>query len=89
MTMQRIIETPEQRLRDDRNRALLALDVSYMRAYFPGAPESDLLEAMHKARYHATDLARLPRLQSAQWLRDRHMRDALGEPILPEGQLPL
>ncbi|MGL4576682.1 MAG: hypothetical protein ACRCV9_17985 [Burkholderiaceae bacterium] len=86
--MQRLLDRHEKKLRQDRNRALLALDLEWGKAMFPGAPAQDVLIAMHKARYHSTDLPRLARHQSAQWLRDNKHLDAMGQPVLPEGLLP-
>lgn len=88
--VQRIIHDREQRrYAPDMVRALSSLDLDWARRMFPGAPAEDLVTALHKARYHCTDLPRALRHQSAQWLRDRHLPDALGEPVLPEGQLPV
>jgi len=87
--VQRLTHDPNQaELRKDMRRALLALDLDWGRRMFPGAPDADIEIALHKARYHATDISRHARHQSAQWLKARHLADALGAPILPEGQLP-
>jgi hypothetical protein len=88
--VQRIIrDRAHAKLQPDRLRALRALDMDWARRMFPGAPDEDILIALHKARYHCTDLPRVDRHQSAQWLRERFLPDALGEPVLPEGQLPV
>lgn len=87
--MQRIVFDPNHAaLRADRNRALAALDLAWGRRMFPGALDADILVAMHKARYHSTDVPRELRHQSAQWLKDGGHTDALGEPIMAEGWLP-
>lgn len=86
--MQRIIDITPDALRKGRNIALIAMDMSWGRAMFPGAPDADIEIAMHKARYHSTDLPRNVRHQSAQWLRERGHADVLGEPVMAEGMLP-
>lgn len=87
--MQRLVRDPAQeKLRHAFRHAVMAMDLSWGRAMFPGAPDADIEIAMHKARYHATDVPRWYRHQSAQWLRERNLPDALGELVMPEGQLP-
>jgi len=75
-------------VRKARNIELERMNLDWGRAYFPGAPDADIEIAMHKARYHSTDLPRAVRHQSAHWLRERNHADAAGLPILPVGQLP-
>lgn len=68
-------------LRSDFVRAMLAMDLSWGRRMFPGAPDADIEIAMHKARYHADDIPVKYRQQSARWLHERGLKDALGEPV--------
>lgn len=78
------IATPDaahDELVKDRKRAIAALDLAWGRRMFPGAPDFDVLTAMHKARYHMGEMAPNLRAASARWLHDRGLRDALGLPI--------
>lgn len=68
----------------DRRRALASFDLSWGRRLFPGAPDADIEIAMHKARYHAADIAPALRIESARWLHARHLPDILGRPIVAE-----
>lgn len=80
--MQRHLHDPNHlALRADKMRALLAMDLDWGRRMFPGAPDADIEIAMHKARYHLNALPLSARMQSAQWLRERNLADALGLPI--------
>lgn len=80
--MQRHLHDPTQaKIMADKRRALLAMDLDWGRRMFPGAPDADIEIAMHKARYHLGDLPLRVRMQSAQWLRERNLADALGQPI--------
>lgn len=67
----------------DRNRAVAALDITWARRMFPGAPDADVLAALHKARYHMAAMPPALRVESARWMRDHGLKDALGlEPSL-------
>lgn len=82
--------TPFLAWREERNRALRALDIGYARRLMPTATGDDVrLMAMHKARYECTDLEPELRHASADWLRERGFSRMSGDPILPEGQLPI
>lgn len=67
-----------------RRRALASLDLSWGRRLFPGAPDGDVEVAMHKARYHASDIEPALRIESAKWLHARRLPDILGRPIAAE-----
>lgn len=80
--MQRIIDDrTHDDLVKDRPRAIAALDMDWGRRMFPGVPDFDVLTAMHKARYHMGEMAPNLRAESARWLHERGLRDALGMPI--------
>jgi hypothetical protein len=76
---------------DERNAAMLNLDIAWARANAPVwlAPPDDetLLISLHKARYQCPVLPAEARHASAKFLRDGgHL--VWGMEILPEGQLP-
>jgi hypothetical protein len=69
-------------LATDKVRALMAMDLDWGRRMFPGAPDADIEIAMHKARYHLDALPMKARAESALWLHERRLPDALGEPVV-------
>lgn len=76
------ITTPDaahDELVKDRKRAIAALDLAWGRRMFPGAPDFDVLTAMHKARYHMGEMDAKLRAESGLWLQQRGLRDALGQ----------
>jgi hypothetical protein len=82
--MQHLVGNPQADNADlvkDRRRAIAALDVAWGRRMFPGAPDADVLVALHKARYHMGEMAANLRAESARWLHARGIPDALGLPI--------
>lgn len=77
--MQRIIDDrTHDALVKDRKRAIAALDMDWGRRMFPGAPDDEVLTALHKARYHMGEMALNLRAESARWLHARGINDALG-----------
>jgi hypothetical protein len=80
--MQRLIDDPHHAaLVKDRRRAIAALDLDWGRRMFPGVPDAEVLAAMHKARYHMGEMALNLRAESAVWLHEHGLRDALGQPV--------
>ena len=79
-----------QDILEERNRALVSLDIDYARRMLPNATSDQvLLAAMHKARYECTVIASELRHSSGHWLRERGMGRMTGGDLLPEGCLPL
>lgn len=72
----------------ERTRALIALDMDYVRKMLPLISEHGRLIGMHKARYEATDIPAELRHASGLWLRERNYSRMGGLPLLPEGELP-
>lgn len=76
--------------RQQRNKALIALDLDWARTQGPNAPDDfTVLAAMHKARYDCCDIPAELRHESGNWLRARGMSRLGGLELLPEGVLPL
>lgn len=71
----------------NRNAALTSLDLEWAKKQMPGASETVLECAMHKARYECTAIDRQLRRDSAAWLRKNNFGGLTG-PLLPEGELP-
>lgn len=72
-----------------RNKALSELDIGWARKNTTRtATDEVLLISLHKARYSCTAIAKELRHSSAQWLRERGYHGAMGDPLLPEGELP-
>lgn len=83
----------QDELFDERNRALLNMDVDWamkqIAEIYPGGISKEALVAgMHKARYECAELPDAPRLESGEWLRMRGLKMLDGGNILPSGQLP-
>lgn len=85
-----------EQFRNERNAALLALDMEWARARAreacastgrPMPNDETLLASLHKARYDCTSLDDQPRLESGAWLRERGLRRMCGLPLLPDGML--
>ena len=75
--------------RQDRNKALMALDMEWARKMMPDATSDHVrLMAMHKGRYECTDLDNAARHTSGEWLRQHGYGRMTGDPLLPEGALP-
>jgi hypothetical protein len=72
----------------ERNRALSELDMDWARQRMPGASDEVCLMSMHKSRYACTQIAPELRHVSAEWLRERGLAGADGNPLLPAGELP-
>ena len=73
---------------DKRNKALLEMDMAYMRRVMPGTTDEVREIAAHKARYECTQLPKEARHASGDWLRSRQLGRMTGEALLPEGELP-
>jgi len=77
-----------------RNRVLTEFDVEAVKKQLMenGQPPCDVdmlaVVTLHKARYECTDIDRILRAKSGEWLRQRHFKRMYGEELLPEGQLP-
>jgi len=72
-----------------RNSALINLDMEFARKMMPGADNDHVrLIAMHKARYEVISINDDLRLESGNWLRKRGYGRMMGEPVLPDGELP-
>lgn len=73
---------------EKRNKALLALDMNYLRNAMPTSTDEVRLAAAHKARYECTMLPAEARHTSRHWLAERDMGRMSGDELLPEGVLP-
>lgn len=73
----------------ERNKHLIALDLSWARNKFgEGVSDLALLAFMHKARYNIPSIPEALRHESGAWLREFELTDFDGAPLLPRGQLP-
>lgn len=78
-----------QQWREQRNKALISLDLDWARTQIPDAAgDYALLASMHKARYECCDIPAELRHASGHWLRERGMGRFTGKALLPEGELP-
>ena len=72
-----------------RNKALRALDENFVEEMVPTAPVEMRLLILHKARYDCTVIEADLRHESGRWLRAGGHTQMTGEPILPDGELPV
>lgn len=77
-----------EELVQERNSALIRMDINYLRRSMPGTTDLVRIIAAHKIRYEQVDLPREIRVQSGEWLRERGYHRAYGRALLPQGQLP-
>lgn len=74
----------------ERNRILTTMDqAAFVRNVPLGISREAVLPAMHKARYHCTDIAPELRRESARWLVEHRFTDLYDYPIDPNGPLPM
>jgi len=79
----------QQRL-TERNRALMEIDMDYLRRMLPTATNDYVrLLSLHKARYECTAIPVTFRHASRAWLSEQHSCRLDGTPLLPEGELPI
>jgi len=73
-----------------RNKALLTMDMEYLREVLPEASSDFIREAAgHKARYEIVGMPPELRHASGNWLRKHGLGRSTGSDLLPEGELPL
>lgn len=71
--------------------ALCRMDLAWARQQIPPGhnPSNETLTlSLHKARYGCSLVPRELRHASGHWLRERGFTGFMGEPLLPEGELP-
>ncbi len=78
-----------EKWRRERNQALATLDMAWAKETMPHAScDFVRLIALHKMRVECTDLHKVQRLDSIEWLRERGFRRINGLELPPVGVLP-
>lgn len=73
----------------DRDRALVDLDLGWVRKMLPNLPDDEAgLAALHKARYEVPTMPDELRHASREWLESRGMKRGVDAPWPPQGVLP-
>ena len=79
-----------QSLLAERNRALVEMDITYLRRMLPTATNDEVrIMSAHKARYECTALPNEVRHASRAWLAERGLKRFDLSDLLPEGELPV
>ena len=79
-----------RQLLDERDRALIEMDMNYLRRMLPAASNDEVrIMSAHKARYECTTLPNEVRHASRAWLAERGLKRVDLSDLLPEGELPV